>query len=128
MTVMQKWAMFTLFSIACVFAIGLLLFNMPKAEQEEAAPEGVKLVKIVARNDFTFDQAEYKVKAGEKVRLKLVNESGFHGAGIEDFKIDLKDGQMEKDFVFDKPGKYVIHCSVMCGTGHDDMKSYLIVE
>lgn len=124
---MQKWAMFTLFCIACVFAIGLLLFNMPKAEQE-VAPEGVKLVKIAARNDFTFDQAEYKIKAGEKVRLKLVNESGFHGAAIEDFNIDLRDGQMEKDFVFDKPGKYVIYCSVMCGTGHNSMKSYLIVE
>ncbi|MCE5171353.1 cupredoxin domain-containing protein [Paenibacillus profundus] len=125
---MQKWTMFILFSVACLFAAGLMLFNMPQPEAEEAAPEGVQLVKIVATNDFKFDQAEYKVKAGEKVRLKLVNKSGFHGAGIKDFDIDLKDGQMEKDVVFDKPGKYEIHCSVMCGTGHDDMKSFLVVE
>ncbi|UHA72553.1 cytochrome C oxidase subunit II [Paenibacillus sp. 481] len=125
---MKKWAMFSLFSIACVFAVGLMLFNMPKPPVEETAPEGMTLVKIVANGDFTFGEAEYKVKVGEKVRLKLVNKAGIHGAGIKEFNIDLKDGQMEKDMTFDKPGKYEIFCSIMCGPGHNTMKSYLIVE
>lgn len=125
---MQKWAMFILFSIACLLAAGLMLFNMPKPEVEEAAPEGVTLVKLVATSDFKFDQPEYKVKAGDKVRMKLVNKSGLHGAEIKEMGINLHDGQMEKDVVFEKPGKYEILCSVMCGTGHDDMKSVLIVE
>ncbi len=128
MTVMQKWAMFVLFSIACLLAAGLMLFNMPKPPVEEAAPEGMTLVKLQATSDFKFDKPEYEVKVGEKVRLKLVNKSGVHGAAIDELKIDLKDGAMEKDVTFDKPGKYKIHCSIMCGAGHDTMVSYLVVK
>lgn len=126
---MQKWTMFALFSIACLLAAGLMLFNMPKAPVEETAPEGVNVVKIEANDDFTFGAAEYKVKVGEPVRLKLVNESAVqHGAEIKDLGINLQTGEMQKDITFDKPGRYEIHCSVMCGTGHLDMKSFLVVE
>lgn len=125
----QKWTMFTLFSIACLLAAGLMLFNMPKKMAvEEAVPAGVTLVKIVATQDFKFDQAEYKVKAGSKVRLKLVNKSGFHGAEIKGMGINLKDDEMEKEVIFNQPGKYEILCSVMCGVGHDTMRSMLVVE
>lgn len=126
---MPKWTMFVLFSIACLFAAGLMLFNMPKKlTVEEAVPKGVTLVKIVATQDFKFDQAEYKVKAGNKVRLKLVNKSGLHGAEIKGLNINLQEGEMEKDVTFKQPGKYEILCSVMCGIGHDRMRSMLIVE
>ena len=121
LTVMQKWVMLVFFSIAC-------LFNMPKPPVEETAPEGVQLVNIVANADFTFDKAEYEVKVGEPVLLKLKNKSGIHGAAIEELGIDLKDGQMEKQITFDKPGTYQIHCSVMCGAGHTDMISVLVVK
>ncbi|MGZ9583010.1 cytochrome C oxidase subunit II [Paenibacillus marinisediminis] len=125
---MQKWAMFGLCSIACLLAAGLMLFNMPKPPVEEAAPEGVTLVKIMGQGDFTFDQPEYEVKAGEPVRLKLVNKSGVHGAEIAELNINLKDGAMEQDITFDKPGRYDIKCSVMCGAGHETMKSVLVVK
>jgi cytochrome c oxidase subunit II len=125
---MQKWAMVVFFGIACLLAAGLMLFNMPKPPVEEAAPEGVQLVKLEASNDFTFGQAEYKVKAGEPVLLRLVNKSGVHGAEIKEFKVNLTNDHKEQEITFDKPGKYEIHCSIMCGTGHDTMKSVLIVE
>lgn len=128
LTVMQKWVMFVFFGIACLLAAGLMLFNMPEPPVEETAPEGVQLVVISANGDFTFDKAEYEVKAGEPVLLKLKNKSGFHGAAIEKLGVDLKDGQMEKEITIDEPGTYEIHCSVMCGAGHDTMKSVLVVK
>ncbi|WP_195571703.1 cupredoxin domain-containing protein [Paenibacillus sp. 1001270B_150601_E10] len=125
---MQKWAMVVFFGIACLLAAGLMLFNMPKPPVEEAAPEGVQVVKMIAKNDFTFDQAEYKVKAGEPVLLKLENKSGVHGAEIKELNINLTNEHKEQEITFDKPGKYEIHCSIMCGAGHDTMKSVLVVE
>lgn len=125
---MQKWIMLVFFSIACLLAAGLLLFNMPKPPVEETAPEGVQLVVITANGDFTFDQAEYEVKAGEPVLLKLKNRSGFHGAAIDELGIDLKDGQMEQQITIDEPGTYKIYCSVSCGVGHDTMTSVLVVK
>ena len=125
---MQKWTMFALFGISCLLAVGIMLFGMPKPEVEEAAPDGMELVRIEARNDFTFDKEEYVVKAGEPVLLRLVNASGIHGAAIEGTDIDLKDGQMEQEYTFNEPGRYEVICSIMCGSGHNDMVSYIVVE
>jgi len=125
---MRKWMMFALCGVACLSALSLLLFYMPQPEGEEVAPEGVDVVRIVATNDFKFDQPEYKVKKGKKIRLKLTNKSGLHGVAIDAFQVDLKEGQLEKDIVFDQVGKYEMYCSVLCGVGHDQMKSFLIVE
>lgn len=127
---MHKWLMMTLFVIASVFSLALVTIDLSSknAGEEEEAAAGENLVKIVASSDFTFDKPEYIVKAGEKVKLKLKNKSGFHGAAIKDFNIDLTQDHPEAEVTFDKPGKYEIHCSVMCGTGHADMKSYLVVQ
>ena len=89
-------------------------------------PADTTLLKVEANSDFTFGEKEYKVKAG-KVKLKLVNKSGVHGLAIPDLGVDLQGDKMEQDLVL-KPGTYPMHCAVMCGTGHLNMKSVLIVQ
>ena len=81
----------------------------------------------ITASNFEFDQDEYTVKSGEAVTIKLSNEEGMHGLAIDEFDVDIQ-GEGEATFTPDKPGEYIIHCSVACGQGHDDMKSTLIVE
>jgi cytochrome c oxidase subunit II len=85
-------------------------------------------VKIEATN-WKFDQAEYRVKAGQPVKLSLVNKAGVHAASIKDFNVDVQGGK-SVTFTPDKPGTYEILCSIPCGgtEQHTGMKAKLIVE
>ncbi|GGG55369.1 MULTISPECIES: cytochrome C oxidase subunit II [Paenibacillus] len=127
---MHKWIMFVLLSAASLLAVYLLTFGLPEKPKDESAelPEGTVLVKVQANSDFTFDQEEYKVKVGDKVILKLQNKSGIHGLKIDELNVDLEGQELETNLEFDKPGEYIMHCSVPCGTGHLEMKTKLIVE
>ncbi|SDS00299.1 cytochrome c oxidase subunit 2 [Paenibacillaceae bacterium GAS479] len=126
----MKWIMSIMLILAAALGIYMLTIGMPKPPQDETAglPEGVELLKIVGTGEFKFDKPEYVVKAGQKYKMVLTNKGGIHGVGIKEFGIDLKDDKMEQEVVFDKPGRYELHCSVMCGVGHADMKSVLVVE
>ncbi|MDB5055076.1 MAG: cytochrome c oxidase subunit [Bacilli bacterium] len=77
---------------------------------------------------FTFDQAEYRVKKGEAVKLTLQNVDGVHGVSIKELNVELKGAKLSQVVTPDKAGTYEISCIVICGTGHMTMKSKLIVE
>lgn len=83
-------------------------------------------VTVTAKN-FAFDKTVIHVKKGDKIKLTLVNGSGYHGLDIPDLGISLKQpGTAE--FIADKVGEFKYICSVMCGTGHDVMVGKLIIE
>lgn len=82
-------------------------------------------LKITATN-WKFDQAEYKVKKGETLNVKLESKEGAHGIKID--KIGEVGANKSGSFTFDKPGTYDITCNVPCGSGHATMKAKLIVE
>ncbi|MHA6258505.1 cupredoxin domain-containing protein [Sporosarcina sp. CAU 1771] len=77
--------------------------------------------------NFEFDQAEYTVNAGEKVKITFKNEEGMHGIAIDGLDVDIK-GDGEATFTPTEPGEYTIYCNIACGAGHADMKSTLIVK
>jgi len=126
---MHKWTMFVVFAAATLLSVYLLTFGLPEKPKDESAglPEGTQLLKIEASN-YEFNEKEYHVKAGEPVRILLKNKSGFHGVEIKGMDVNLNQEKTQADVTFDKPGQYELHCSVLCGTGHADMKSVLIVE
>ncbi|MWC28874.1 cupredoxin domain-containing protein [Paenibacillus sp. MMS18-CY102] len=127
---MHKWIMFVVFTAATLLSVYLLTFGLPDKPKDETAglPEGMQLLKVQASNDYVFNEKEYHVKAGTTVRLLLQNKSGIHGLAIKDLNVDLQGDKMQQDIKLDKPGTYEMHCSVMCGSGHETMKSVLIVE
>lgn len=84
-------------------------------------------MKFVATN-YKFDQAEYKVKAGEKVTVSLLNKEGLHAMEVVGTSVKLDNNTKSMEFTFDKPGEYEVHCTLPCGPGHADMKTKLIVE
>lgn len=89
-----------------------------------AAPAAGEL-KITATN-WKFDQAEYKVKKGDTLKVTLESKEGAHSVKLDQFG-DIGINQ-SKNITFDKAGTYTINCSTPCGTGHATMTAKLIVE
>lgn len=127
---MQKWTMFGLFTFASLLAVYLLTFGLPEKPVDEASqmPDGVTLMKVEARSDFTFNQEVYTAKVGDKVKLKFQNKGGIHGIKINELNVSLDADNPEMDLEFTEPGEYEIYCSIACGEGHSIMKAKLIVE
>ncbi|WP_027088080.1 cytochrome c oxidase subunit II [Cohnella panacarvi] len=124
---MHKWVMSTLVVIACLLGVYLLSSGLPDKPKSETAglAEGQELLKITMTN-FEFDKSEYRVKAGTLYKVKLANKLGVHGVKVNG--VDLSNDTPEADITFDTPGEYEIRCEIMCGQGHGNMISKIIVE
>lgn len=121
--------------ISCLALLAVLAACGNKTEEAAAgavsSPEAVsgdaQQVTIKASN-WKFDQAEYKVKKGQPVTLKLENTEGIHGLEVQKLGVKLDNKNASKTFTPDKPGRYNIVCTIPCGSDHLKMKSILIVE
>ena len=127
---MHKWIMFTVFIAASLLGVFLLTFKLPEKPVDEAAlmPDGVTLMKVVASNDFTFNQDVFTAKVGDKVIMRLENKSGVHGLKIDELQVSLDNNNKETELEFTEPGEYIIYCSIACGPGHQTMQAKLVVE
>lgn len=99
--------------------------ELSSAVEETNVPDPYRL-EIIASN-FQFDQPEYRVKAGQPIEFSIVNKQGHHGYEIEGLGIQIMHGD-KKQYIIHEPGEYTIFCHIMCGSGHSNMKSVLIVE
>jgi cytochrome c oxidase subunit 2 len=113
----------------CIFAV--IIFTGCGSSEETTSntneQSAANVVTIKASN-FKFDAEEYVVKKGEPVTIKLENAQGIHGIGIKDLNVDLNPNKNSVTITPDQPGRYEILCTIMCGTGHAEMKSLLVVE
>ncbi|HTK04287.1 MAG TPA: cupredoxin domain-containing protein [Candidatus Eisenbacteria bacterium] len=105
-----------------------------RQETSDAAPAideaGAREIKVTA-TEFAFTPNEIRAKAGEKIKLTLVNSDGRHGIAIPAFNVSLKPPVGTSGstvFIADKAGSYPFFCNVMCGSGHRSMKGTLVVE
>jgi cytochrome c oxidase subunit 2 len=124
---MYKWIMSAMVMIACAFGVYLLAVGLPQKPHEEVLPAGQEPLKITATS-FNFDKPEYHVKAGTTYKISFANKLGKHGAQIKDLNVNLDESHPTATYTFDKPGRYEMHCSLMCGQGHGTMISTIIVE
>lgn len=81
-------------------------------------------IDIVASN-WKFTPSTIELHVGETTTIRLISSDGVHGLRSDDLGIaqtTIAPNQLTTVTVTPKKaGKYVIHCSVMCGTGHADM-------
>lgn len=81
-------------------------------------------IDVVASN-WKFTPSTIELHVGETTTIRVTSSEGVHGLKSDDLGIaqtTIAPGQFTTVTVTPKKaGKYVIHCSVMCGAGHADM-------
>ncbi len=122
---MGRWIVAVLFFGAFALGVGILIAQTPPSAQV-AQEEAKNKLQIVA-NNWEFDQKTYTVQAGSTLQVELLNKQGIHGIEIEGLNISLQGTELTKEVTFDTPGEYKIVCIVLCGEGHVEMVSTLVV-
>ncbi|WP_308638182.1 cupredoxin domain-containing protein [Paenibacillus silvisoli] len=100
--------------------------NSTNATETTAAAGSTVEITLNAK-DFEYDQQEIHVKKGDHVKITLASDDGGHGFAIPDYNVDIQ-GNGSGEFDAANAGTFEFHCSVMCGSGHRDMKGTLIVD
>ena len=132
---MKTWLFLITFLSASVFAATTV-----------KAAEPTKVWEIEATKDQTFVvKGEKKpvitAKAGDPITLRITAQKGaiqakdgaVHGFTIKSladqgWNLRLKEGTQEVTLKApDKPGEYIIECTVPCGSHHGDQKMKLVV-
>lgn len=103
---------FTLaYTLAFLFAVGLTAVAHPSID-------------VVASN-WKFTPDTISVPAGEATTLRLTSSEGVHGIASKELNIPdttiMPNKTTSVTFTPDKPGTYVLHCSIVCGAGHANM-------
>ncbi|GGF27166.1 hypothetical protein GCM10010954_27770 [Halobacillus andaensis] len=119
----MKKGIFAFLVIVLMFTLAACGSGDEKVDGGEAEAAG-ETVDIKASN-WEFNEESYIASAGE-ITFNLTNEEGMHGIEIEGADINIdNEGSATATL---EPGEYTITCSIVCGTGHEEMVSTLIVE
>jgi plastocyanin len=137
-----------------VYLFALLAITSPflllaAGTQDTGTANAPHVIEVTAKT-FEFVPSEIRVKAGERVQIKLHTADRAHGIKLDlypegasqdgppglVFDHPQDDAKVEKhkdrdiEFVAARAGTYVFKCSVQCsmGHGHDRMTGKLIVE
>lgn len=116
-----------------IFKIGKL--GSKNERKQEISSTGVSIntvkeIKITAKQ-FSFNPNPIKLKLNEPIRFRITSQDVIHGFSVPELGID-KIIEPGKETVFDfkptKTGKFLLLCSVQCGTDHTGMRGSIIVE
>ena len=92
------------------------------------APE--RVIHVTAER-FKFTPAVIELKVGEPVVLELTSLDRKHGFAVPDLKIDdtIEAGKtLRVRVVPDKAATHDFHCSIFCGSGHEEMAGQIVVS
>ena len=115
--------------ILAVLSPFLLILSCVPAAQSQTDPLQPVEIKVTARR-FEFDPRTITVQKGKPVKLAITSADVDHGIKLEEFGINQKiPAKQTINVVFtpDRVGRFEFRCSVVCGTGHDDMLGELVV-
>ncbi len=98
---------------------------------EETESKGaLKQFEMIAKQ-FEFMPEAIEVDQGDRVKISLTSLDVAHGFAINEYGINerIVPGQPTVvEFTADKKGTFTFYCSVMCGSGHRNMRGTLIVK
>lgn len=78
---------------------------------------------------WTLDKTTFKV--GQPIQFDATSTQGMHGFSIVGTKINKtvpQGSQQQITWTPPKAGKYIVRCSVFCGSGHDTMFTSIEVQ
>ncbi len=95
----------------------------PKDQGERVVPIKVKR--------FEYVPKEVTLKKGVPVVLELKSLDVPHGFNLPDLGVraDVLPGQRARVHIVPKQtGRFVFHCDIFCGTGHEDLEGIIVVK
>jgi len=101
------------------------------ARAPAAAPESQERVIAVTAERFKFTPSVIEIKAGETVVLEITSLDRKHGFQAPDLNVDetVEPGKVTRvRIVPDKAATYDFHCSIFCGSGHEEMAGQIVVS
>ena len=116
------------FIVAVFFFLGLLVLVVPWPGA--AISRGAREIHVRA-SQYAYTPGVLRVSQGERVTLVLEAEDVTHGLYVDRYGVDLVaiPGRSSRTtFVADRPGRFRLRCSQVCGTLHPFMLGELIVE
>lgn len=126
---------FALIAATAVVAFGMMSTGCGKADtdKEDAAQKETgkeQVIHVNAKNwEWEFETTEFK--KGQTYKLIVTSTEGLHGLTIDGTTVkDVKAMQGQEETVIftpDKVGDLLARCTIMCGTGHAQMKTTLKV-
>ena len=88
------------------------------------------MVKVTAQR-FSYAPAEINLKKGVPTVLELSSLDIVMGFSVPDFGVraDVLPGRISRvRLTPDKTGRFVFHCDIFCGSGHEDMAGVILVS
>jgi cytochrome c oxidase subunit II len=85
----------------------------------------------VVMKKYSITPAEIRVKKGQRVELTVSTADVQHGFAVPDLGIKepvQKNRPAVIVFEARQAGQFPVACSIICGSGHDDMAARIIVE
>lgn len=111
------------------FFLALLAMGCGKDAPPPAAAS-TRQIKVTTKK-WNIEPAEIRVKRNEAVELQVSTMDVAHGFEVPELKIDepVNPGPAVKIRIqVEKPGRYVVRCSILCGMGHEEMMGAIVVE
>jgi len=95
-----------------------------------AARSQAATVIAVTVHRFAYEPSTITVKRGEPVTLEFASTDRLHGFNLPALGIRLEVSPDQKGRVTFTPqqsGRFLFHCDIFCGDGHEDMVGHLVV-
>ena len=110
-----------------IFMMLAILATLPNVLRAGDSP---RVVEIKAKK-FEYSPKEIHLKKGEPVILRLETLDRKHGFKVPELGLEavVKPGETtDVNVLPEKVGVFHFHCSVFCGSGHEDMGGVIYVE
>ncbi|MFC4601659.1 cytochrome C oxidase subunit II [Cohnella hongkongensis] len=124
---MQRKIGYLLTLAALTLALSACGGNDTKSSSGSPASEEAYSQEVVIKaSNWDFDQEEYSLPKDTPVKLTLENLSGAHGIEIVGQDITIRGN---KSKVVTLPaGTYEVRCNIICGQGHANMITKIVVS
>ena len=116
--------------LVCTTLVVVLLVSVSAALLAQPKDAGERIVAIKVKR-FEYSPKEVTLKRGVPVVLQLSSLDVPHGFNLPDLNVraDVIPGKPAKvRIVPQQTGRFVFHCDIFCGTGHEELEGAIIVK
>jgi len=112
-------------ALSVILLIGAASLGLAKSKDQSERVVSIKVKR------FEYMPREVTLKKGVPVVLELKSLDVPHGFNLPDLGVraDVLPGQTTRVHIVPKQtGRFVFHCDIFCGTGHEELEGAIVVK